>query len=572
MHADHLLLHLPGGDRPVKVSCPLPGAWRLRVPGAGGADAGPGACRELAALAGHTLPAARPMDDARREAFDAFARERDLRWTDAAGEAGPALTGRLGPEERLYGTGERFDGAARRGRRVDLRAVDRWLQTEGNSYAPVPFFMSSAGYGVLFNRFEPAAADLGAADPGRWRLETGPAPADFYLFQGGPAEMLRMLADLAGHAPLPPAWSFGLLVCRHAKLREFGDAVGVRRMAEAMERAGLPWDVVVIEGWDVYAAQRRTALRDLVRELHEDGRKVMVYEACGRLGRFREPALEPVDRGEDDVRRTGEARGFAVRDAEGDTRVRETAARNPGDAPGEYRSAFLDITSPEAVAWWTGEVWGELVHETGIDGAKIDFCEQVPDGGDLRFSGDARTAGWHHRYPVAYHLMMQRLFRERPDGGVCWSRGGGLGTHLYPFLWVGDQLREFPYLRAILSATLSAGLSGIPFVAHDLGAYLPARDPAENPEPEVFLRGAQLACFGPNMQTHGKVTRPYDFDAGTVEVYRRYSRAHRLLQPYLVEQARACCESGLPLVRHLWLHRPGDPDCMDCEDQHSHVA
>ncbi len=567
-HPHHLLLPLPPGGAPVRVSRPLPGTWRIRRPAPDGGADEPGACQELARLNGHALPAPLPAGGEQRAAFESFARERDLRLADEPGAEGAVLGGRLAPGERLYGTGERFDGAERRGKRVDIWAVDQWLETEGNSYAPVPFFMSSAGYGVLLNRFEPAAFDLGASDPARWRVGFGTAPADFYLFEGGPAEILRALADLTGHAPLPPAWSFGLFVSRHAQFREFADARGVRGMARAMERAGLPWDVAVIEGWDIFDRAAHDELGALVRELHAGGRKVLVYEACGRVGRFGGSTPCGGASAADDTRSAGEARGFTVRDARGGTRVREAASHNPGDAPGEHEAAFLDITSPAAAAWWTDEVWGPLVREIGIDGAKIDFCEQVPDGAGLRLAGDARASGWHHRYPAAYQLMMQRLFRERPEGGVCWSRGGGLGAHLYPFLWVGDQLREFPYLRAILSATLSAGLSGIPFVGHDLGAYLPARSPEEHPEAEVFLRGAQLACFGPNMQTHGKVTRPYDFDDGTVAVYRRYCLAHQLLRPYLLEQARACCESGLPLVRHLWLHGPGDTACMDCEDQY----
>ena len=32
---------------------------------------------------------------------------------------------------------------------------------------------------------------------------------------------------------------------------------------------------------------------------------------------------------------------------------------------------------------------------------------------------------------------------------MCFSRGGSTGAHLYPFIWCGDQLREWRFLRAM---------------------------------------------------------------------------------------------------------------------------
>jgi len=105
-------------------------------------------------------------------------------------------------------------------------------------------------------------------------------------------------------------------------------------------------------------------------------------------------------------------------------------------------------------------------------------------------------------------------------------------------------------------------------MCHDLAGYMPARDPVSNNEAKVFIRGTQMACFSANMQTHGKVTRPYDFPPEVVDVYRFYSDVHYVLVPYLVEQARVSCETGVPLVRHLYLEFPGDRRTWEIEDQY----
>ncbi len=465
------------------------------------------------------------------------------------------LAGSLGRDERLWGTGERFDGANQRGRLVRIWAVDRWCQTEGNSYVPIPFVMSSAGWAILVNRWESSELDLGATNPEGWRINLDHAPLDVYFFlDATPSEILDKLGAFTGRAPLPAEWTFGVHVCRHGRLGEFSTREGVMAMVRAMEEHRLPWSSVILEGWRAYDASRYGELASLVAELHALGKKVLVYDACGRL-------RPPHDRGVPPE--------HLVRTADGATCIEESAAYNPEDAPDRRSSTFLDLTSPEAIRWWTESVWGRLVDEIGVDGAKIDFCEQFPEWDSLRFADGRPAGGMHHLYPVLYNVMMFRLFTKlRPEGGMCFSRGGSTGAHLYPFIWCGDQLREWRYLKAILSALLSAGLSGVPFLCHDLAGYMPAKDPAANPEDRVFVRGTQMGCFTVNMQTHGTVTRPYDFPPPIVDIYRLYSEMHYALVPYLREQSAISCRTGLPLVRHLAIGWPDDRTAWDCEDEY----
>jgi alpha-D-xyloside xylohydrolase len=478
------------------------------------------------------------------------------------------LAGLLRADERLWGTGERFNGTNQRGKNVRIWAEDRWCQTEGNSYVPIPFVMSSAGWAMLVNRYEASAFDLGATDPDGWRVSLDHAPLDVYLFlDSTPAAALGKLGLLTGRAPLPAEWTFGVHVCRHARLKEFGTREGVMAMVREMESHRLRWSSVILEGWDTYDAAKYAELKSLVAELHAMGKKALMYEPCGRLP---DPFFgHQADRPETYLEGQEARPDYFVKTADGRTHIAESAAYNPADAPNRRESSFLDITNPEAVQWWTERVWGRLVGEIGIDGAKIDFCEQFPEWDSLRFADGRSPQGMHHLYPVLYNTMMYGLYSKlRPEGGMCFSRGGSTGAHLYPFIWCGDQLREWRFLRAILSSLLSAGLSGVPFLCHDLAAYLPAKDPAANPEDRVFARGTEMGCFTVNMQTHGTVTRPYDFAPAIVDIYRLYTEIHYALVPYLREQAASCCETGLPLTRHLVLDWPLDRTAWDCEDEY----
>jgi hypothetical protein len=55
----------------------------------------------------------------------------------------------LGPEEQLYGLGRNFKAVQQRGVVKELRVDHYGGSDNGRTHAPVPFYVSSAGYGVL---------------------------------------------------------------------------------------------------------------------------------------------------------------------------------------------------------------------------------------------------------------------------------------------------------------------------------------------------------------------------------------------------------------------------------------
>jgi len=435
---------------------------------------------------------------------------------------------------------------------VELMAIDKWCQTDGNSYVPVPFIHSTKGRALFLNRYERAVFDLGAADENAWAMLLYNAPLDLYLFVNTtPARTLKAYAQLTGFAPMPAPWLFGIQVCRYWP--DFSTPEGILEMTRQMERHDFPWDAAILEGWPTYDSQSCPALKEVTDTLHAMGKKVMLYEGCARIREYAE-----YDRPE-----------YMVKEPHGNTLLPETKSYNPADNPNPRMCRFLDITNPEAMAWWYDFVWGRLVKEIGVDGCKIDFCEQFPDHIPLKFHDGRKTEGAHHWYPTLYNALMYRYYQKhRPEGGMCFSRGGGIGAQRYPFLWAGDQLREWRFLRVILTGILSSGLSGIPFMSYDMAGYRPARNPMANAEERIFIRGAQMGCFSSNMQTHGIVTRPYDFDEPIKDIYREYAKLHQALRPYLLEQAAVSCETGMPLMRHLWLCAPGDASTWDIEDEY----
>ncbi len=480
-------------------------------------------------------------------------------------------TGFVAPLEKtpIFGTGERFNVANQRGKKIDLYSIDRWCQTEGNSYVPIPLFLTTLGYHYFINRYERMMIDLDSENTGTFSaelLEEG--VLDLYLFlTDDPSEVLYNYAHLSGFSPAVPDWAYGIHVSRHGGLREFGSIEGVLEMAQKMDEHDLPWDVAILEGWEPYDFLGIEDLKKLSAYLTAKGKRYLLYQSCGRYLDYKNKHARPAELEE----MTQIHDEYAVSDAlTGEVMLPDINIENPADAPNARIYRWLDVTHPGAREQWFEQVWAMFAKGCGCSGAKMDFCEQFPGNRPLNFHDGRSISGTHHWYPVYLNAMTHRNFAEKrgEDGAMLFARGGAIGAQRYPIMWAGDQLREWRFLPAMLRGVLTAGLSGVPFMGFDLGGYLVSRDPENNPDIDIFLRGAEMACFSVCMQTHGKVRRPYDFEDDVIDVYRLYCNLHEALIPYLAEQGAVASTSGMPLMRHLFLTHPEDETVYAIDDEY----
>ena len=454
--------------------------------------------------------------------------------------------------ECIFGTGERFNRVNQRGKRIHIFAIDKWCRKHGNSYIPIPFILSSERNAVFFNRYEHSVLDMGRKKKNCIIFNQKYAELDMYVFTSdNPQDIIKAYSDITGYAPMPSDWSFGTLVCRYHP--DFSTPEGVLSMADEMQKNGFLWEAVIMEGWGTYSNERWDELKNLSEKIHAMGKKMLVYEPCGKF---------PLNYTE-----LGFSDSMAVNSDSG-TLLKQTRSLNLLDNFHRKKMRCVDITSGTALKKWE-EIWDRLLNYVGVDGAKIDFCEQFPDSEDIKFSDGRNPRAAHHWYPTFYNVLRLKHFNTRPDGGLNFSRGGGIGAQRYPFVWAGDQRREFNFLRSVVRAALSLGLSGVPFVSWDMAGYRPAYLPIDRlMEKNVFIRAVEFTAFAPNIQTHGSVKRPYDFDGHTKSVYRAYTMLHEALRPYIKQQAEISCRTGLPMMRHLFLYDSTDPNTFNVENEY----
>jgi alpha-glucosidase len=160
----------------------------------------------------------------------------------------------------------------------------------------------------------------------------------------------------------------------------------------------------------------------------------------------------------------------------------------------------------------------------------------------------------------------------RPDGDwITFARSGWTGVQeVAQIHWVGDQeatWSETDGLSTVVPALINLGLAGQPFVTHDIAGF--SGGPSTE---ELYRRWTELGAFTPIMRTHEGNRRlenwNWDADEDTTSHFRRFARVHEVLAPELLALAEAARDSSLPMVRHMMLVFPDDPETYDLSDQY----
>ncbi len=126
------------------------------------------------------------------------------------------LTGRMNATDAVYGGGESFGDANRRGHDVSLYISDAY--DASGTYVAIPLFSTSRGGGMFINKYDPMNIYFPTMGyVGNWKLTVGSEIVDTYFYAtGNISDVLQAYTDMTGHASLPEEWAQGYLVCRYA--------------------------------------------------------------------------------------------------------------------------------------------------------------------------------------------------------------------------------------------------------------------------------------------------------------------------------------------------------------------
>jgi alpha-glucosidase (family GH31 glycosyl hydrolase) len=493
---------------------------------------------------------------------------------------GPRIAFRAEPGERFYGFGERSHRCELRGQEVEhyvgegpyqpeeydlVRAiVPSWgiRERPDATYFPVPWLVSSRGYGVLVDNPETSRHRLCVDGPDLWSIEVEAPALRLRVFAGpSPAEALGRLSAETGRQPFPAApWFLGPWFQTGHE-----DLVPLEREAElvrTLQQAGAPVSAAETHMRRLPAGAhrgRRDAERRRTAQLHSRGLASLTY-------------LNPMVSVEyEEVFSEAASRGLLLRRADGSAYTFQ--AYVGGREVPITEEAQLDFTNPGAEALFETLI-AEAVAD-GHDGWMEDFGEYTPPDS---VSSDGRTgAELHNVYPLLFHSAAARAAARvgggRPLARFCRSGWTGAAPHV-PIVWGGDPTTSWGFdgLRSAVTEGLSMGLSGIGVWGTDIGGFFSLGE--HRLTEELLIRWIQLGALVPVMRTKAAgvsippAARPQVWDPGILPHWRRWASFHTRLNPYLLAAAREYVETGMPIMRHLVLAYPDDDVAASLEDEY----
>ena len=453
-----------------------------------------------------------------------------------------ALTFNIG-DAPLLGLGE---GGAQFDRRGSVDAMKSGqggykLRTHGGR-VPIPWLISTAGWAMFIHQ-PYGSLDLTGAEGKFHPFEADKAlPVDiFFVASSDPSLIMAEYARLTGHPELPPLWSLGY----QQSHRTLASREEVLLEAKTFREKKLPCDALIYlgtgfcpSGWNTENGSftwNDKVFPDppqMIRELHEDHFKVVLHSVI------------MTDRLEGTV--------------DDQSQCPENTARS-FDA-----SCYWDAHRPD--------------FSMGVDG-------WWPDEGDPL---DVRS-----------RLVRNRLYWEGPqtdrpnERPYALHRNGYAGMQRYgSFLWSGDVYSTWETLKTHVPIAINTGLTGIPYWGTDIGGFVPTREFTA----ELYLRWFQFGAFCTLFRCHGrnwKLRLPWGWNTGdpgpieiknydgaaipdasqlhnaqVEEVCRKYLNLRYRMLPYLYSAVREATQTGMPVMRALWLHYPDDPNAVACSDQY----
>lgn len=467
-----------------------------------------------------------------------------------------------------YGLGERFD-VLNHAHTVVLNASQDNAKRKGaGTYKPMPFFMSTSGYGMWVDTTAEAVFDMNASSGTDVVVDVPTDKLRVVVFTGPEfPKMLEQFTGLTQRAILPPYWAFAPWMGRDYHQNQ----AQVMEDVEKTRALGLPASVIVIDSpWTTsynsykFNPKQFEDAAGMVKSIHADGYKLVLWHTSWINKQSDEP---------------WEA-GFQGKMALKSENYDEAAGngyfvRNPDGTPyvGRWwkgQGSMIDFTNASAKLWWQDQV--RSVMAVGADGFKDDDAEGNFQG-DVRFKDGTDKRLMRNRYAVLYNNAMEELIQKDLQGnGVLFARSVTAGANGIGFLWGGDNESSFSTengLPTVVTAGLGAGMSGMPLWTADLGGYLKT---GATPDPLLEMRWTEYSAFSPTMEILSQMNvQPWGWDkTGTpaLDVYRKYAVLHMSLFPYRYAAAQEAAKTGMPLMRALALVYQNDARAREAKDEY----
>lgn len=482
----------------------------------------------------------------------------------------------LRADEQIFGFGLQLLSFAQRGKRKVARVnADPKIDT-GDSHAPVPFYVTTEGIGILVDTARYATFYFGDAKPKPTQAApnsyAGASPdpnythtlkesessfividiphaagIDIYLFAG--PDMLNAVKRynvFSGGGHVPPEWGLGFWYRNEARATQ----QSVLALASEFRARNIPCDVLGLEpGWQSHAYSctftwdkgRFPDPEGFVRSAANLQYRVNLWEHA-----FTSPASPLFT---------------AIEPYSGDYGV--WGGLVPDFAGEKGRDRF-------------GEFHGKTLIDIGISSFKLDECDNSDYTGGWSFpecsSFPSGIDGeqMHSVFGLRYQMSLWNEFRKRRQPTYNLVRSSGALATPYPFVLYSDLYNHRDYIRALVNSGFS-GLLWCPEVRQAVSR----EDLIRRLQSGVFSPLAQVDCWYMKNPPWKQIDRTLNNAGQLLDDWERLEARCReiigwrmSLVPYLTAAFQRYAADGTPPFRALVLDDPRDKQLYSVDDQY----
>ncbi len=464
-----------------------------------------------------------------------------------------------GKDEEIFGFGLQHTQVNFSKAKLTLRCNADAVKIPGDSHAPVPFFVSTAGYGIFFDTARAAEFDVGAVMQGMTvadRTEVSLSEeelyearkaegdsviavqipvakgVDIYIFEGETiTDIVAQYNMFSGGGCEVPEWSLGVFY------RCCGEWVQdqVIEMADYFRDNDFPVTILGLEpGWHKYAYPCSFTWRDskfpdpdsMLKYLQEKGYHISLWEHC-----YTHPSAPFYE----------ELKPYSCN-------FKVFGGLVPDFTLPEARQLFIDHHK-------------NYVMKYSIDGFKLDECDGSDFSGGWSFPNMAEFPSGidGDQYKSLLGVLYVQTLMEAMDGTPTLSEARSMGSLSapYPFVLYSDLYDHKEFIRACITSGFS-GLLWTPEVRKGYGASRKA-----------WLRRLQHVVFSPQCLINAWNTpvAPWvEYDC--VDEVREILNTRTTLIPYLMDAFKIYKEKGIAPVRALVSDYTDDPETYHIDDEY----
>ena len=494
-------------------------------------------------------------------------------------ERGCALELPLEPGEQLYGLGMNLKVFQLLGGKKTIRVSDDQSTVLGDSHAPVPFYVSTRGYGIYVDTARYASFYFGNLDPLR-DTPVRPATAsgeklststeelyrarelgtkivgvdvpsakgvDVYIFAGPDMRAAVQRYNLfSGGGCLPPLWGLGVWYRASTQL---GQAEVLDFLQEFRQRQ-IPCDVFGLEpGWHSNAyscsfvwSQRYPDPDLLLQKTLEQGYKLNLWEHA--FTHPSSPLYQPLLPWSGNYKVWG---GLV-----------------PDFATEEARRIFAEYHATTLV-------------DKGVSGFKLDECDHQPLSAtpwsfpeQSVFPSGLDGEQMHLLLGPLYQRTMAAIYGERNQRTLGLVRASGALAAPLPFALYSDAYDHRDYVRAVATSGF-AGTLWCPEV-RDMSSL---EELYRRLETSIFSAVMQVDCWYLKHPVWKQINKELNNSGTFMENWelteaacRKLLQVRMALLPYLYSAFAEYHETGVPPTRALVLDYPDDPETWTVDDQY----